>query len=88
MNKVRFLFKKALTPVTIMVIPHDNLRSQNIKIPAIKIFFTMLLNAIGGFCIFSLFANGLEYPTPVKGEISLVMWVPPETPQDLMFIAR
>lgn len=52
MNKVRFLFKKALTPVTIMVIPHDNLRSLNIKIPAIKIFFTMLLNAIGASIYF------------------------------------
>ena len=41
MNKVRSLFKKALTPVTIMVIPHDTLRSLNFKIPAIKIFWTI-----------------------------------------------
>ena len=66
MKKIRYLFKKALTPVTIMVIPHENLRSLNIKIPSIGIFSILLLSAIGGFYVFSLAVNGLEYPALVK----------------------
>ncbi len=66
MKKIRILFKKSLTPITIMVIPHENLRSLNIKIPAVGILFTLILSAIGGFYIFSLAANGLEYPALVE----------------------
>jgi murein DD-endopeptidase MepM/ murein hydrolase activator NlpD len=66
MKKIRILFKKAFTPITIMVIPHENLRSLNIKIPAVGILFTLILSAIGGFYIFSLAANGLEYPSLVE----------------------
>jgi murein DD-endopeptidase MepM/ murein hydrolase activator NlpD len=66
MKNIRYLFKKALTPVTIMVIPHENLRSLNIKIPSIGIFSILLVSAIGGFYIFSLAMNGLEYPALVK----------------------
>jgi len=66
MKKIRILFKKAFTPITIMVIPHENLRSLNIKIPAAGIFFALILSAIGGFYVFSLAANGLEYPSLVE----------------------
>ena len=66
MKRIRILFKKAFTPITIMVIPHENLRSLNIKFPAVGIFFTLILSAIGGFYIFSLAANGLEYPSLVE----------------------
>lgn len=65
MSNMRLLIKKAFTPVTIMVIPHDNLGSLNIKISSIGIFSILLLSAIGGFYIFSLAANGLEYPSMV-----------------------
>jgi murein DD-endopeptidase MepM/ murein hydrolase activator NlpD len=66
MKKIRILIKKAFTPITIMVIPHENLRSLNIKIPAAGIFFALILSAIGGFYVFSLAANGLEYPSLVE----------------------
>jgi murein DD-endopeptidase MepM/ murein hydrolase activator NlpD len=66
MKKIRFLFKKMLTPVTIMVIPHENLRSLNIQIPTIGIFFTLLLSVMGGFQIFSLMTDGLKYPGLVE----------------------
>ena len=61
MKKIRILFKKAFTPITIMVGPHDNLRSLNIRIPVLGIFLTLMLSAIGGFYMFSLASNGLEY---------------------------
>jgi len=66
MDKIRFLFKKALTPVTIMVIPHENLRSLNIKIPSLGIFLTLLLSAVGAFYILSLALNGFKYPALVE----------------------
>ena len=66
MNRINFLCRKALTPVTIMVIPHENLKSLNIKIPSIGIFSALLLSVIGAFYIFSLAANGLEYPALVE----------------------
>jgi len=66
MKKVRTLFKKAFTPITIMVVPHENMRSLNLKIPALGIFLTLLLSAMGGFYIFSLALNGLEYPSLVE----------------------
>ena len=61
MNKLRFLLKIALTPVTIMVIPHGNLKSLNVKIPSFAILFTLLMSVIGSFYICSLAVNGLEY---------------------------
>ncbi len=62
MKKISLSFKKALTPVSIMVIPHENLRPLNIQIPTIVIFFTLLLSIIGGFHVFSLIKGGLRYP--------------------------
>jgi len=61
MNKVRFLFKIALTPVTIMVIPHGNLKFLNVKIPSFGIFFILLMSVVGSSYICSLAVNGWEY---------------------------
>ncbi len=66
MNKIHFILKKALTPVTIMVVPHDSLRSLNVKIPSVLIFLCLVLSGVGGVYIFSLVANGLQYPSLVE----------------------
>jgi murein DD-endopeptidase MepM/ murein hydrolase activator NlpD len=66
MTKIRLFIKKALVPITIMVIPHDGNRSLNMKIPTIAILFTFLLSGVGGFYIFSLAVNGLEYPALIE----------------------
>lgn len=66
MDKISFLLKKALTPVTIMVIPHENLKSLNIRVPSIAILSTFLLSAVGALYIFSLAVNGLAYPNLVQ----------------------
>ncbi len=65
-SRTQILFKKALTPITIMVVPHDNFRSLNLKIPTVGIFLIIFLSAVGGFYLFSLAANGLEYPFLIK----------------------
>ena len=66
MNRIHFLFKKALTPITIMVIPHENLRSLNFKISSLGIFSILLLSAIGAFYVLSLAVNGVKYPALVE----------------------
>ena len=66
MKRVHFLLKKALTPITIMVIPHENLKSINVKVPSLAIFLVLLLSLAGSYYVLSLAANGLQYPYLVK----------------------
>jgi len=66
MNRIHFLLKRALIPVTIMVVPHENLRSLKVKIPSVGIFSTLLLSAIGAFYVISLAVNGLKCPPLVE----------------------
>ncbi|MEJ2110748.1 MAG: M23 family metallopeptidase [Acidobacteriota bacterium] len=55
------MIKKLFTSVTIMAIPHDNLRPLNLKVPAIILFASIALAMIGGGYILCLAVNGLEY---------------------------
>jgi murein DD-endopeptidase MepM/ murein hydrolase activator NlpD len=66
MDKICRLIKKALTPVSIMVIPHDSLKPLNLKIPAIGIFTSLALSVMGAIQLYSLVENGLEYPFLVQ----------------------
>jgi len=63
MDRIYFLFKKALIPITIMVIPHEDLKSLNLKIPLFGILLSVLFLAVGAVQISSLVINGLRYPT-------------------------
>jgi len=62
MNTIGRLFKRALTPVTIMVIPHGNLKPLNLRIPAIGILVGLLLLAVGAIQIYGVVMDGLKYP--------------------------
>jgi hypothetical protein len=62
MDRIRFLFRKALTPITIMVIPHENLKALNLKVPLIGIFLCLLVLAVGTIQTYRLLVNGLRYP--------------------------
>jgi murein DD-endopeptidase MepM/ murein hydrolase activator NlpD len=62
MDRICFLSKKALTPITIMVIPHENLKSLNLKIPLFGILLSLLLFAVGTIQTGRLIVNGLRYP--------------------------
>ena len=62
MNKIGRLFKRALTPVTIMVIPHGNPKPLNLKIPAVGILVGLLLLVVGAVRIYGVVMDGLKYP--------------------------
>jgi murein DD-endopeptidase MepM/ murein hydrolase activator NlpD len=66
MDRVRFLFKKALTPITIMVIPHENLKPLNLKIPLIGILVFFLFLGMGAVQTYSLVVSGLRYPSLIE----------------------
>jgi murein DD-endopeptidase MepM/ murein hydrolase activator NlpD len=66
MGKVLYFAKKAFTPVTIMVIPHENVKSLSIRIPTLGILLSILLCVVGSFQVVSLAARGLDYPNMVE----------------------
>ncbi|MBA4373526.1 MAG: hypothetical protein C0402_11775 [Thermodesulfovibrio sp.] len=61
MHKVRMVFKKAFTPVTIMLIPHSNRKAINLKVPSIGILVSILLWFIGTIYVFSVAVDAFEY---------------------------
>lgn len=61
MRKIKILFKKAFTPITIMLIPHSNRKPFNLKIPSIGIFVSILLWFIGTVYVFSIAVDTFEY---------------------------
>ena len=61
MKKISYLVKKAFTSITILVIPHDNHRSLNLKVPVIGILATMILAAVGSGYLLCLAISGMEY---------------------------
>ena len=61
MKKLANFFRKAFTSITIMVVPHDNHRSRNLKIPVAGIVIPLLLAAVGCGYIFYLAVDGLKY---------------------------
>ena len=65
MDRIRFLFKKALTPITIMVIPHEDLKTLNLKVPFVGILLSFLLLTVGAVQTYRLFVDGLKYPSLV-----------------------
>lgn len=61
MRKIKILFKKAFTPITIMLIPHSNRKPFNLKIPSIGILISILLWLIGTVYVFSVAVDTFEY---------------------------
>ncbi len=62
MSKMYRLFKRAATPVSIMVIPHGNPKPLRLKIPVLGILLFLLLLGAGAVQICGLVINGLKYP--------------------------
>ncbi len=61
MHKIRNLFKRAFTPVSMMIIPHSNIKPLNFKVPLVGIFISIVLWVFGTIYIFSMVINSFEY---------------------------
>jgi murein DD-endopeptidase MepM/ murein hydrolase activator NlpD len=61
MNRIRALLKKACVSVTILVIPHDHVRTLNVRVPGALLVLSLLLAVIGGGYVVSLAVSGLQY---------------------------
>ncbi len=61
MRRARTLFKKAFTPVTIMLIPHSNRRAVNLKVPSIGVLLSIALWFIGTVFVLSVAVDAFEY---------------------------
>ncbi len=61
MHRVRGLLKKAFTPITIMLIPHSDAKSLQLKVPSIGVVASLVLWLIGTGYVFSLAVDAFEY---------------------------
>ena len=61
MQKIRALLRKAFIPITIMFIPHSDVKTLRIKIPSIGILISILLWFIGTLYVFSVAIDAFEY---------------------------
>ena len=61
MHGFRRLIRKAFVPVTVMVIPHSDVRSIKIKVPSVGIIASVVLWAIGTVYVFSMAVDSFEY---------------------------
>jgi murein DD-endopeptidase MepM/ murein hydrolase activator NlpD len=60
-HKAKKLIRKAFTPVTIMLVPHNSKRPFNLKIPSIGIVLSVILWLIGTVVVFSKAVETFEY---------------------------
>jgi murein DD-endopeptidase MepM/ murein hydrolase activator NlpD len=61
-RKLKTICQKALTPVTIMFIPHDNShRSLNLNVPAIGVFLSAICSVIGAVYLLSMLPDAIRY---------------------------
>jgi len=59
-NARRFL-KKAFGSVTVMVIPHDHVRTINLKVPVVFLVSTILLAFVGGGYLVNMAVKSIKY---------------------------
>lgn len=61
MYKIRRIFKRLFTPVTIMMIPHDSKRTINIRLPAVGVITSAVMWIVGSVYVVSIAINTIEY---------------------------
>ncbi len=60
-HKIKRIFRKAFTPVTIMFVPHSKTRPINFRVPFIGIFTSLILCCLGIIYFFSIAVDTFEY---------------------------
>ena len=66
MGRIYRLCKKGLTPITILVVPHNNLKSLNLRIPVMGIVLVAFFLVAGAIQISMLVVHGLQYSSLVE----------------------
>jgi murein DD-endopeptidase MepM/ murein hydrolase activator NlpD len=61
MKNIRWFFKKAFASVTVMVIPHDHVRTLNLKVPVVFLITTIVLAVVGGTYLVSMTVKSIKY---------------------------
>ena len=61
MRNARRFLKKAFASVTVMVIPHDHVRTLNLKVPVVFLISTILLALVGGTYLVSMTVKSIRY---------------------------
>jgi murein DD-endopeptidase MepM/ murein hydrolase activator NlpD len=61
MRRVKELIKKAFTPITIMLIPHSDVKALSLRIPSVGILLSLVLWFIGTVYVFSIAIDAFEY---------------------------
>ena len=61
MHNIKLLIKKAFTPITIMLIPHSDLKALSLKIPSVGILLSLVLWFMGTVYVFSIAIDAFEY---------------------------
>lgn len=60
-HTIKRLFKKAFTPITIMLVPHSKTRPLNLKVPFIGMFTSIILWCFGTVYVISIAVDTFEY---------------------------
>jgi murein DD-endopeptidase MepM/ murein hydrolase activator NlpD len=66
MHKIKNLYKRAFTPVSMMIIPHSNIKPLNFNIPFAGIFISIVLWVFGTIYFLSAVINSFEYRSMEK----------------------
>lgn len=61
MSKLKKLFRKAFTPMTIMLIPHSNSRPLSLKIPSVGVVFSIAMWLVGSLYVLAVAVDTFEY---------------------------
>jgi len=61
MLRIKLLIRKAFTPITIMFIPHSDVKALRIKVPSIGVLASVVLWFIGMGYVFSIAVDAFEY---------------------------
>ena len=61
MRRARRILKKAFASVTVMVIPHDHVRTLNLKVPVVFLVSTVLLALVGTGYLVNMTVKGIRY---------------------------
>lgn len=69
MYKIKRFMKKSFTPITIIVIPHGNVKTLNIRVPSVVIPISLFLIVAGSLYVASLAVHGLQYE-PMKQKLN------------------